>query len=141
MSKKMLIWALGGLAWMSAGAWIGFALDFHRPPPAPPYEIQRLNDYSVGPRMNKSEDVRVVCVKAPDGGRSCFANALSDEEATIAAHGQFVEDKDVVKAFWYVFTLAPPAFIFLVLWLIHRSGGMPGGFKKLEEENFPPRPR
>jgi hypothetical protein len=141
MRGKMLVWAAGGLAWMTAGAAVGVSMDFHKPPSAPPYEIQRINDYAVGPRMNKSEDVRVVCVNAPDGGRSCFSNALSDEDAVIAAHGQFIEDKQVVQAFWGVFTLVPPSLIFLILWLIKRSGGMPGGFKKREEENFPPRAR
>lgn len=128
-NRKMLVWAVGGLLWLVAGSAAGLALGVHRPAPLPPYAIER------------SDEGGPVCVVARDASRLCFAPSYSIDAAIDAAEAEWVQDKEIARAFWGVFTLAPPVFIYLVLFLIWRSGGVPAGFKRLEEENFPPRSR
>lgn len=129
MYRKMRVWALGGLLWLGAGTALGLAFGAHHPAPVPPYAIEL------------SQNGGPICAVARDESRLCFAATTSVDAAINAAEAEWAQDKEIARAFWGVFTLAPPGFIFLVLFLIWRSGGVPPGFKKLEDENFTPRPR
>lgn len=127
LNRKMRVWAFGALLWLGAGTAAGLALGAHRPAPLPPYAIE------------KSQDGGPVCVVTRDGARLCFAPTYSIGAAIDAAEAEWAQAKEIERAFWGVFTLGPPGFIYLVLFLIWRSGGVPAGFKRLEDENFPPR--
>jgi hypothetical protein len=139
--NKTMVWALGALVWMAAGTGIGLGLGVHHSAPKPPYDLVRFQDPVRGPALNHSDDQRVVCVNLPEGSKMCFSDVVSNEDAMTAAQARLLEDKEVARAFWGVFTLAPAAFIFMVLFLIWRSGGKPAGFQRLEDENIPPQPR
>jgi hypothetical protein len=139
MNRKKRAFIAGALIWLVLGGLSGLALDAHKPPQPPPYDLVRFTDSARGPALNKSDDQRVVCVSLPSGGKMCFAHSTSDADAMAAVEAHLADDKAITRAFWGVFTLVPPAFIFLVLALIWGSGGQPAGFKRLEEENFQPK--
>ncbi|CAA6604023.1 hypothetical protein MTBLM1_20145 [Rhodospirillaceae bacterium LM-1] len=122
MGGRKAIWGAGALVWLIVGVGLGLLVGAHRPAPLPPYAIE------------KSEEGGPICVVTRDAARLCFAPTYSVDAAIDAAQKEWAEDKEIMRAFWGVFTLAPPGFIILVLWLIWRSGGVPEGFKRLEEE-------
>lgn len=124
--KKKSLWVLGALAWLAAGAGISFLLGVHKPVPVPPYAIE------------EGMDGRILCAVARDESRLCLAQPIEPGALVDKAWAQWNEDKEIMRAFAGVFTLAPPAFIFLVLYLIWRQGGVPQGFRKMEEEGFEP---
>ena len=89
-------------------------------------------------KLERNEGSTILCAVKEDGGKLCMDGKMSDDAAQKAAFASFTEDKEVLRGFCGVFTLGPPLFVFLILMVIARSGGIPAGLRSVEVKESEP---
>lgn len=124
-------WLVVGTLWLASGVTFGTWMGWHDSVPQPPYGLERRQDPRLGAMFNgDSADPNVVCLRPPGQPPRCFSGGLSDDQAQARAAAELAEERSVVRAFWGVFTLVPPAFMGIILLMIAQSGGVPAGLKR-----------